>query len=219
MVKQFYISEKEKMDMSFLFCHDQYSILATVFASFPLPLKRHCIQTGAVSGLMAERVPESAFPEGMTRREYADAVRYGGFYHDIAAYLAHNEYDQYPAVGYKLLSEQISEKRVPALIRQVILETVRYSQTRYDSGGLVPLHAGICAIANQLDMALTPSSRFKRNKSVNDGANMIGENAETFPPQAMKCFEGAWDDIAALYRQWKERPPMWKFNDLKPVFN
>lgn len=215
--QHFYISEEAKMDMTLLFCRGA-CILADVFASFPLRLKRHCIQTGAVAGLMAEHAPAGEIPEGLTREQYANAARYGGFYHDIGAYHAYNDYGRYPAAGYKLLSEQLSEQTVPAPMRRVILETVRDSQERYDGGGNIPLHAGICAIASRLDMYLTPVFRFRRLKTPEEGMASIRKDVcRVFTPEAMRCFEAAKDQIFALYRQWIAKPPCWHFGDVKPL--
>ena len=224
-MKHFYISEKVKMDMSVLLCNDPYTILANVFASFPLPLKHHCIQTGAVSGLMAEHVQNAAIPEDLTLEEYANAVRYGGFYHDIAAYLVHNEYEKYPEVGYKLLAEQINENKVPAAIRTVILDTVYNFAEHFDgsgypascSGDAIPLHAGLCAIANAVDMFLSRPKRFGRRGRLCECYEHIKAGVgSVFTPAAWNCFDAAWEEISALYRQWASKPPMWKFSDLKP---
>jgi hypothetical protein len=217
---QFYISDKEKMDMSFFLCYDPNSILAAIFASFSLKLKRHCIQTGAVAGLIAERAPAYAIPDDMSREDYANAVRYGGFYHDIAAYIAYNEYGSYPAQGEKMLEKLINRNSVSEPVRQVILDTVRGYQERNDSSKSIPLHAGICAIADRFDMFLTPyrHSLFSRGMALEKGAKMISENTgSVFIPEAALCFEAAKADVFSLYRQWKVVPPMWKYSDLKPA--
>ena len=211
----FFISDEEKMNMSLLFCSDPNCILADVFAVFPVALRRHCIRTSEVAGLMAVYAPERAVPEGLTRREYIDAVRYGGIYHDIAAYLVYNEYDRYPEVGYDLLSEQISENMIPAAMRRVVLEAVRDSRKEYDGEGSLSLHAAIIAVAGRLDMflALPDTPRL----APEDGIEFIHENAEDFSPGVMRCFEAAKNDIAELYRLWEIVPPYWKANELKPA--
>ena len=214
-----FINKKARLEMSFIMYHDPGGALAAIFSSMPLPLKQHCIKVGAVAGMMAERAPESAIPEGMTRQDYANAVRYGGFYHDIGAYLRYNQWAEYPAAGKSILEKEISPRVVCDPIRRVILETVGCFGERFDGAGRqIPFHAGVCAIADAVDM-IAGGRKIFLTSAIQSAKKYIREQTGViFLPDAAAGFSAAEDAIFALYRSWKISPPMWKYNDLKPIY-
>ena len=218
-------SKKDIENLSCFFYDEKNGLLATAFAHFPLPLKRHCVQVGTAAGLMAMQAPESAVPEGMTRGEYANAVRYGSLYHDIGAYLVYNQSKMYPTAGARFLSEQISEFEVTPVERRVILETVRYCGERNNGKGYpdklageqIPLHAGICAIADAVDEVIAESCGLFVNLFAK-AENLVFKNKKSeFSPQATACFIAAYSDIVYIYQSWKEAPPFWNNSDIKPL--
>ena len=111
--------------MTFIYTDNGNSIIAHMFASFPLMLKQHGVKVGIIAGLMAECVPDEAIPVEMTREQYANAVRYGGFYHDIGAYTAHNDIERYPAMGHRIVVDEINQRIVPPSTRLIIRDMVR----------------------------------------------------------------------------------------------
>ena len=214
--RHIHIDNKAKCKMTVIYGDCRNSLIAYVFNSFPLALKQHCIKVGTVAGLMAERIPDKDIPDGLTREEYVCAVRYGGFYHDIGVYLACNDYEKYPAMGHKFLSEQISDTFSPMLMRQLILDIVIDYQKRGDSGDFIMPHAGICSVADCLDMHIAPSKGILRG-TFNGGVKMIRENiGKIFTLEAAKCFEMAEENIFNLYQKWKTTPPYWRISDLNP---
>jgi len=220
-----YLTQKDIENLSCFFCLDSQGLLATVFSNFPLPLKRHCVQVGAAAGRMALHVPDSAIPNGMTREEYANAVRYGSLYHNIGAYLVYNQKVMYPTAGARFLKEQMSERKVNPAARKVILETVRNYGERYDGKGYpdklsadnIPLHAQICAIANQADKTIPTRRGFLTNPIAETKRIIIQSKGRAFSPVAVNCFMAAYGDIEHLYKCWRKTPPFWKNTDIKPL--
>ena len=222
---RFKIGQQEQRDMSFIMYHDPNGILAAIFASMPLSLKQHCIKVGAVAGIIAEHAPDSSIQADMTRKEYANAVRYGGFYHDLGAYLAYNDWANYPAEGRKILEKEISKDRIALPVRQVILETVGCYGERCDgegypnglSGRQIPFHAGICAIADTVDNIVNGRRRFLK-KTMAEIEEYIQRNTGIiFLPDAVAGFMEARQQICNMYWTWKSTPPLWKYDDLKPI--
>jgi len=217
-----------KQDIQHLTCftyNESAGLLAVAFSNLPLPLKRHCVQVCVTAGQMAKHIPEDAIPGEMTRNEYINAVRYGCLYHDIGAYLVYNQHQLYPSAGERFLREQLNEEMSDHRARQVILETVQYYCERYDGGGYpdmlfgndIPLHAGICAVANHIDTVVSGRYGMFRNpllevkKSINENSGLA------FSPIVVKCFAEAYGDISSLYKYWRKTPPFWKNSDIKPL--
>ena len=219
------INNRDQQEMAFIMYHDPDGVLAAIFASMPLKLKQHCIRVGSVAGIIAAHAPENAIAANMTRQEYVNAVRYGGFYHEIGSYLVHNQWVEYPAAGSKILETEISAEKVPEPIRRVILETVGYFRERYDgsghpnhwSGQQIPFHAGICAIANTVDIIANGESHFQQ-RTMDEIIDYICKNEGTiFLPKAVVGFKEATQQIYTIYLSWDEMPPIWHYNDLKPL--
>ena len=222
---EYKINEKEQQHMSFILYHDPNGILAAIFSHMPLVLKQHCVKVGAVSGLISENTLETSIPKGMTRNDYANAVRYGGFYHDLGAYLALNEWENYPEKGKMILENEISKNKVAHGIRKVILEVVGCCEERCDGTGYpnrllasqIPLHAGICSVANIIDNIVDARRNFSEKVMV-EIEEYIRDNAGiVFLPEAVDGFMKARGQILNLYRIWQDTPPLWKHDDLKPV--
>lgn len=174
---------------------------------------------------MALHAPGSAIPEGMTCDEYANAVRYGCLYHDIGAYLVYNQRQLYPAAGERFLREELGEDILHPAARQVILEIVQFCGERYDgqgypdhlTGDAIPLHAGICAIADKIDDMM-----FDRHGTfaavITRAERFVYENkGTTFSPDATGCFAASYTDISSLYRHWRKNPPFWNNRDIRPL--
>jgi len=222
---RFKIDSREQKEMAFIMYHDPNGILAAIFASMPLALKQHCIKVGAVSGIIAEQAPDSSVPKGMTQQDYANAVRYGGFYHDLGAYLAHNQWGDYPAKGKKILEKEISKDKVDPNIRRVILETVGFCGEQFDgngyphhlSGRQIPYHAGVCAIADTIDNIVNGRRRFLESTMAEIKHYIYTNTGVIYLPDAAAGFMNAEQRIRGMYRTWKNSPPMWQYNDLKPV--
>ena len=219
------LTKKDIENMSVFFHFDSSNLTTTVFAHLPLNLKHHSIHVGAVAGLMAMYTPENALPEGMTRKEYANAVRYGSFYHDIGAYLVPNQYKLYPESGERFLREEISERALPPATRKIILETVKYCCERYDGQGFpdrlagndIPLYAGICAIANMVDTMIPVKYSPFKNPLTDAKEAVMKETGKQFSSEAVGCFIEAFNDIGYLYKCWRKKPPIWKSKDIDPM--
>jgi response regulator RpfG family c-di-GMP phosphodiesterase len=199
--------------------------LATAFSKLSLPFKRHCIQVGAVAGLMAMQAPQDVIFEGMTRDEYANAVRYGGFYHDIGAYLVHNQYKLYPDTGSRILREELIEAELGTETCKVTTETVQSCCERYDgqgypdelAGEAIPFHAMICAIAKYADRTITGKYGIFHDPVTDIKKHIIEQSGSTFSPEAVECYLAAHNDIEQLYRHWRKNPPAWRHSDVKPL--
>ena len=130
----------------------------------------------------------------------------------------------YPAAGERFLREQFSEGAL-SIAHRVILETVQYYGERYDgkgypdklSGGNIPLHAGICAIADKVDIMLTDrKGRF--SNSIAEARAFAQENrGKAYSPKAVDCFMAALSDISSMYKHWRKHPPFWSNQDIKPL--
>ena len=221
------LSKKDIENLSCFFYNKSTGLLAAVFSNLPLPLKRHCVQVGFVAGQMAKHAPDSVILDGMTRGEYANAVRYGCLYHDIGAYLVYNQHKLYPAAGERFLREQLSEEVPSPKARCVILETVQFYGERYDgqgypdrlSGSEIPLHAGICAIADGIDGIISGRYGILNNPAA-EAKRFVCENSGTaFSPDAVRCFMEAYPDICDLYKSWRRVPPFWNNREIKPLVN
>ena len=209
------------------FCYwDSNDFLATVFSNFPLSLKRHCVQVGAAARLMALHAPAEAIPAGVTREEYANAVRYGSLYHDIGVYLVYNQRSFYPTAGARFLREQINMQEITPEVQSIILETVRYCCERYDGLGYpeklmakeIPLHAEICAIANAMDESMNVR-RERHARAIVESKKAIMRNREAaFSPLAIDCYIAAYGEIVYAYKCWQRTPPFWKNGDIKPLY-
>jgi len=219
------LSKKDIENLTWFTYNESTGFLASAFSQFPLSLKRHCVQVGATAGLMANYAPESALPKEMSRDEYANAVRYGSLYHDIGAYLVYNQHGLYPDTGVRILREQLDETSLNPTVRRVILETVQYYGEQYNgqgypdrlTGDKIPLHAGICAIANEIDNIISARYGFFIH-AVGDAKKYINENKGTaFSPEAAGCFMDAHTGIAQLYSHWRKNPPFWKNRDINPL--
>ena len=218
------LSKKDIQKLTCFFYNGSTGVLASVFFNLPLPLKRHCVKVAAIAGQMAMHAPESAFPPGMGRDDYANAVRYGCLYHDIGTYLVYNQQQLYPAAGGRFLQEELGEAISNPDVQKIILETVRCYGERYDgrgypdklSGDGIPLDAGICAIADAVDRMITGRHWLFANP-VAKAKEFVLESAGTaFSPEAVQCFKLAYPEIDQLYHHWRKTPPFWKNTDLKP---
>lgn len=203
--------------------HEPNGLLAAVFSTIPLALQQHCIKVGAVAGLLAEKVPDAALPEGLRRADYINALRYAGFYHDIGVYLAPNRLTDYPTEGRRILENELPADRIAVPIRQVILETVGCMGERCDGLGYphnlmeaqIPLHASLCAIANAVDAIVAGKPRRLSEHCVQEiNAYMRAKAGTIFLPAATEIYLQTEQNIVALYRKWKDAPPLWKYNDL-----
>jgi response regulator RpfG family c-di-GMP phosphodiesterase len=216
------LTRKEIGKISVCIIDGYESIPAATFSNFPLSLKRHSVQVGAVAGLMAKYVPEQAIPSGMGRDEYANAVRYSGIYHEIGLCLLPNHYTEYPEAGERLLREQVTEWGHEAA-RNVLLESVRCSCERYNgsgypdklSGEQIPMHAQLVAIADEFDTII--SHHHRPFSSIPAAEKFVDKNTgNLFSPAAVKCFEAAKMEIYALYKRWRKAPPCWLNSDIVP---
>ena len=222
---KYMINDQEKQDMSFIMYHEPNGIIAAIFASMPLKLKQHCIKVGTVAGIMSEYVPSSLIPKGMTHSDYSNAIRYGGFYHDIGAYLTYNDWLRYPSEGKKILEKEISVKKIANPIRTVILETVGYYEERYDGKGSpqklcgrqIPFHSGVCAIANAMDNNVSFNRSFSDRIMIGIEKYIKLNEGIIFTPEAVAGFMAARHKIRNMYYIWEENPPLWKRTDLNPV--
>ena len=187
--------------MSCLLCTDGSSLLATVFSGFPERLRSHGVRIGTVAGIMARYVGHSAIPGGMEPAEYQNAVRYGGLYHDIGAYLAFNDYQDYPAAGARFLSQELPRHMIGPENARIMIECV-------NPGRPVPPHAGICALAAAADGFRSFASAQK----------YIERNTEAFTPEAVRCFRAAQEEIAELYKKWRKHPPLCTRRDAAPLY-
>ena len=214
------LTKKDIQNLTCFVYSESKDFVAGAFFNLPLSLKRHGVQVGIVAGQMAKHAPDNAIPVGMTHDEYANATRYGALYHDIGAYLVYNRTRLYPAAGERFLREQFSEE-VLNIAHRVILETVQFYGERYDgqgypdkiSGSAIPLHAGICAIANKVDIMLG-----NRYNSIAEARVSIWENrGKAFSPDAVACFTAASAEIFRLYKLWHKNPPLWNNRDINPL--
>jgi len=218
-------TNKDIQNLTCFFYNESNGVLASVFFNLPLPLKRHCVQVAAAAGRMVVYAPESAVPSGMARDDYINAVRYGCLYHDIGAYLVYSQQKLYPAAGERFLREMLSEEVTDTAIRKVMLETVQFYGERYDgkgypdkiSGDRIPLHAGICSIADKIDSIITGRYGIFRNPVSEAKEFVSGNNGKAFLPGAAECFAKAVEDISRLYNYWRKNPPFWKNSDIKPL--
>ena len=225
MKEKFRLTKRDIDNLICLLCLNHNGLPATVFASFPLFIKRHCVQVGAVAGLMAKEAPDTAIPNGMVRGEYANAVRYGSLYHHIGAYIVYNQQGMLPAAGEKFLRAHISERELMITgARQVILETVLCFEERYDGSGYpsglagskIPFHASICAIANAIDEMLDEHYGPFCDHAEKVRALIIDCKYQCYSPESVECFEKAFAGISDLYKIWQKTPPIWKVQDIKP---
>ena len=219
------LTKEDIQHLSCFFYNEFNGLLATAFFNFPLPLKRHCVQVGVTAGQMALHAPDSAIPERMTREEYANAVRYGCLYHDIGAYLVYNQREMYPNAGERFLREELSEDTINPAAKRVILEIVQFCGERYDgqgypyklAGDAIPLHAGICAVADEIDVIIS-ERRGLFSTAAEEAKRFVSNNKGTaFCPGAVECFTAAYNDVDSLYRHWHKQPPLWDNRDIKPL--
>lgn len=220
------LSKSDIQNLTCFFYNESRGLVATAFFNFPLSLKRHCVQCGVVAGQMALHVPDNAIPEAMTREEYANAVRYGCLYHDIGAYLVYNQHLLYPAAGERFLREQLgAETTLDPASLQVILEIVQFCCERYDgqgypdkvSGNDIPLHAGICALANKVDEMISTRG-WKYSSALAEATDFARSNTgSAFSPDAVGCFIAAQEDVTCLYQHWHKKPPFWDNSDIVPL--
>ena len=219
------LSKKDIQNLSCFFYNESNGLLATAFFNFPLPLKRHCVQVGVIAGRMALHAPQKAIPVGMTRDEYVNAVRYGCLYHDIGAYLVYNQRQLYPAAGERFLREQLGENTITPAARRVILELVQCCGERYDghgypdklSGEAIPLHAGICAVADKIDRIIS-NRRGTFSAALTEAKTFVVANSGTaFSPDAAACFMAYCTEITRLYKKWQKTPPFWNSRALIPL--
>ena len=218
------LSKKEIERLAFFIYSGSDSILTAAFSQLPLHVKRHCVQVSAVAGMMALCVRESDILPGMTRRECADAIRFGALYHEIGAYIVHNYRCMYPTAGEQFLQEQMRDLPIAPNVRQVVLEIVRFCCERYDgygypdqiSGEEIPVHAAICAIANTVDELIPTKLRLFYDPLAKAQKTVTDNEGKQFSPAAVDCFTTAYMDILHLYKAWRKSPPCWKTEDIKP---
>ncbi len=218
------LNDKEIDEMSCIRYNDSQSLPAVIFTNFPPLFKRRCVQIGNVAGLMAKYAQANMIPEDLTRDEYANAVRYGSIYHDIGAFPVPNQYAMYPDAGELFMRENLENQRMKPAERRVILETVHGCKERYDGGGYpdslsgekVPLHAMLCAIAEQVGSMMN-KKRFVRGAMKKAQKAVEKNTGRAFSPSAAECFKKAYSEITELYQRWAERPPVWKNEDIRPL--
>ena len=158
---------------------------------------------------MARYVQETALPKGQEPGEYQNAVRYGALYHDIGAYLAFNNREEYPAAGVKFLSQELPRHAIGEDNEKIILDVVERSADRAEDGADIPVHAAICALASALDGFKCPAA----------GERYIAKNTGSiFTPEASACYNCAREEIAELYKRWRKLPPMCARYDASPLY-
>lgn len=223
------LSKSDIQNLTCFIYNESNGLIASVFFQLPLNIKRHGVEVAIIAGLMAKYARGSAVPTGMTRDEYETAVRYGGLYHDIGAYLVYNQSQMYPATGERFLREQFSEGAL-SIAHGVILETVQFCGERYNgqgypnkiSGAEIPLHAGICAIADAVDVLLScrmlPGGNRRFQSHIAAAKACIQKNrGKAYSPDAVACFMAASPEIFRLYKHWRKHPPLWCNSDIRPL--
>ncbi|MCL2672030.1 MAG: hypothetical protein FWF10_08335, partial [Clostridiales bacterium] len=116
------------------------------------------------------------------------------------------------------------------IAHRVILETVQFYGERYDgqgypdkiSGSAIPLHAGICAIADEVDVMLSCRMLSGRNgnlsNQIKEAQAFVQKNqGKAFSADAVACFTAASAEIFSLYKHWRKHPPFWNNSDMKPL--
>jgi len=220
-----HLSPEDIRNLSCFVYRESDGLIASAFSNLPLALKQHCVRVGIVAGQMAFHAPDSAIPPGMTRCEYANAVRYGCLYHDIGAYLVYNQQQEYPAAGERFLREQFGESDAKSAANQVSLQTLYACGERHNGQGYpnglagqdIPLHAGLCAIANELDIMLSGQSGVHKITIAEVGVSIRNQMGTAFSPEAVMCFMAALEGLAGLYKRWRRHPPLRNQCSIKPL--
>lgn len=177
----------------------------------PPPLRRHSSRVAACSAIMAEHagrfIRSSDTPSGSSLMAIAHTA---GICHDIGKLLIptlnvqETAYLRHPAMGAGLLRRYQETLFSSKKQTQMFLDIVRYHHERPNGRGFpdglhtrdIPLMAGLCSIANELD------HRLGSTESASDVFNeMKLLEGSLFCETAMVCFERAWPQLIEQYRK------------------
>jgi len=180
---------------------------------FPPPLRSHSRRVAICASVMAEYAGQFLRDSDPgAKPSLAMTAHTGGSCHDIGKLLIpmlkanEADYLQHPELGAQLLEkhkDMLFENEAQA---QMVLDMVRYHHERADGSGFpnglqtrdIPLIAGLCAVANELD------HRLYENRQPADEAysDMKALEGSLFCETAIVCFEKAWPRLAEQYEKW-----------------
>jgi response regulator RpfG family c-di-GMP phosphodiesterase len=181
-----------------------------------LPMRNHSRRVAVYSAIMAEHAKDFLRPfDILTGINLPLVAHLGGTCHDIGKLLLptlvmdEEIYLQHPVIGAELLEKHKQTLFGKEDHADVVVEIVRYHHEQPNGGGFpeglkaddIPLIAGICAIANELDYFLYPGKAYHIDTE-NIFNNIKLQAGSFFFFFVVICFERSWKLITEQYIKW-----------------
>jgi len=183
---------------------------------FSITLRNHSRRVAVCSAIIAEYAGSFMniydLPSGTSLPVIAHL---GGTCHDIGKLMLpaldanNDDYFKHPAMGADLLEKHKAELFGNEPYSQMVLDIVRYHHEQTDGGGFpegleardIPLLAGICAAANELDHLM-----YSESGLANNGAGVYeklkGQAGKRFCECVWVCIDRAWLRLIERYMTW-----------------
>ena len=180
---------------------------------FSHPLRNHSRRVAICSSIMAEYAGQFLrSADSHAGSSLATIAHTGGTCHDVGKLLMptlkanESDYLRHPEMSAELLERYTDTLFSNPNQTQMILDIVRYHHERPDGSGFpnglhtkdIPLLAGICAVANELDHRL-----YENKELAPDVFNeMKSLKRSAFCETALVCMEKAWPRLTEQYVEW-----------------
>ena len=173
---------------------------------FPPALRSHSRRVAICSAAIAEHAQSFNYQDGLPI-----IAHLSGTFHDVGKLLLpplisdETEYQMHPAIGAELMYQYrhvLFDNEVHA---QMVCEAARFHHERPDGKGFpygrpyIPLTAGICAIADELDHRLFINGEEDMSAVYQDLTDQTGGR---FWGSIVNCFERAWPQLREFYTKW-----------------
>jgi len=183
---------------------------------FPVPLRNHSRRVAVCSSVIAECAKKFLRICGIPVEANLEATVYlGGICHDVGKLLLpalitnQDDCKRHTAMGAELLEAHKKTLFDSEAQAWIVIEMARLHHERPDGSGYpdglrtndIPLLAGICSIANELDHLIFYDGAADNNFAA--AFDSIRRKAGTkFNESAVICFERAWPQLTEKYGKW-----------------
>ncbi|MCL2487641.1 MAG: HD domain-containing protein [Oscillospiraceae bacterium] len=190
--------------------------LEDLLEKLPLHLRSHSRRVAVSASIIAGQAEKHLMhylPAGTNLSMYAHLA---GTCHDIGKLLLpplitdREIYQRHPEIGASILEKHRKTLFINDTQARIVIDTVRYHHENADGSGYpdslcardIPLVAGICAVANELDHHLAPEKGFGGDP----GAVLFyikSQAGTVFCDSAVDFLESAWPWLVEQYDKWK----------------
>jgi len=186
-----------------------------LFGQLPPLQQDHSHRVAHCSKIISDELQRTIkIPTNIQKQCSPEFIYFGSMCHDIGKILIppqseKTEHKRHPVFGTILLKKYESVVFDSDIEKRTVLEIVKSHHEQPDgkgypdglSGEYIPIHAGICGVANELDYFLFKENLSKRD--TNEALNYFQDNGGTvFFESIVYSLGKVWNEILAVYRTW-----------------